>query len=57
MIKFKASNNEKYKIEAIYNNIIYIKKLKVDYLPSFYYLVLLKIYLKEKNTFKLALAI
>ena len=37
-LEFSIGKNEKYKIKAIKNNIIYIKEIK-KYLPSFYYLV------------------
>lgn len=31
-------NNKKYKIGEIYNNIVYIKKLKASHLSKLYYL-------------------
>lgn len=40
IIKFKANNNKEYKLEAIYNSTVYIKKSVLGYLPGFYYLVL-----------------
>ena len=36
--KFDTGNNKKYKVEAIINSAIYIKKAK-GYLPGLYYLV------------------
>ena len=36
--KFEISNNKKYKVEAIQNNAIYVKKAN-GHLPGLYYLV------------------
>ena len=41
--------NEEFKRENIYNNIVYIKKLKTRYLSSIYYLIFQKINVKNKN--------
>lgn len=41
--------NKKYKLNAIENNAVYIKKLKLNHLLRVYYLVLQKDYLEEKN--------
>lgn len=41
--------SKKYEFEAILNNIVYAKIL-ANYLPGFYYLILQKGYIKEKNT-------
>lgn len=49
-LEFEVSNIAKYKIEEILDNEVYAKKLKARYLPEFYYLILQKDYLKEKNT-------
>ena len=39
-LKFKSStNNKEYKIESICNSMVYTKKLKIDHLLGFYYLV------------------
>ena len=43
------NNSKKYKVETIYNNAIYIKKL-INYLLELYYLVFYKNYQKEENT-------
>lgn len=50
-LQFKNNGNgNKYKIEVIWDNVVYAKKLKVEvYLPDFYYLILWKEYLKEEN--------
>lgn len=54
-LQFEAvKNNKKYKIELICNNKIYNIEFEIDYILSFYYLVFLKIYLKDKNIQKLA---
>ena len=49
--KFDVGDNDsgKYKLKAICNSTIYIKKL-ADYLPELYYLVFSKSYLEEENT-------
>lgn len=39
MTKFETENKEKQKIEEIQNNTVYAKESKVNYIPSFYYLV------------------
>ena len=39
-LKFKASgNNEKYKVEGIYNNAVYNRKLEVSYLLGLNHLI------------------
>ena len=48
--------SSKYKIEVIWNNIVYTWKSE-SYLSELYYLVLLKDYLKEKNTWESVLSI
>lgn len=50
-INFDAGNNKsrKYKVKAIWNSAIYVKKSKSGYLPSFYYLVSWKCYSEEEN--------
>ena len=49
-----ADNNEsgKYKIEAIWDNAVYVRESKSGHLPGFYYLVSLKRYPKKENTWK-----
>lgn len=40
MTEFKAGNNKKkYKVERIWDNAIYIKKLAAGHLLGFYYLI------------------
>lgn len=41
--------NRKYKVEAIWNEIVYANKPKSSHLPDFYYLVLWKKDLKKEN--------
>ena len=36
-LDFKASNSKKYKQKVIQNKVIYIKQLKMSYLPKLYY--------------------
>lgn len=57
--KLEASNNnlKEYKVETIWNNVVYTKESKSCYLPGLYYLVFWKSYLKEENTWKPALVI
>ena len=43
----EASNNDKYEINSIWNSVIYAKKLVIEQLSEFYYLVLWKNYSKE----------
>ena len=43
------NKSDEYKMKAIYNNAVYIKKSKSGYLSKLYYLVSWKDYLEEKN--------
>ena len=45
--EFNIDNNKKYKIKAIKDYTIYIKKIR-KYLPNFCYFIFLKDYSKEK---------
>ena len=54
--EFKAGNKKKYKVDNIPDSTVYRSEL-VRQLLGLYYLVLWKGYLKEKNTWKPALAI
>ena len=54
-LKFKAGfNNKEYKVESIYNDTIYVRKLEASHLSDFYYLALWKNYLEDQNTWKFA---
>lgn len=55
-LDFKISDNVKYKIEVIWDKVVYTKELKVEHLLRLYYLILQKNYSK-KNTWESALAI
>ena len=55
--EFKASHDEEYKVDGIWNSAIYAKKWTTGQLPGLYYLVLWKSYSKEENTWEPALAI
>lgn len=57
IIELDIGNNKKYKIEAIYNSMVYAKESKLEHQLGFYYLVLWKKYLEKENTWELALAI
>lgn len=50
MIEYQTANNKKYKIEEVWNNTIYIKKLEINYILGLYYLIFWKDYPKKKNT-------
>ena len=47
-LEFEASNSEEYKMEAIWNTVVYANEAK-DHLPSLYYLVVWKRYPEEEN--------
>ena len=47
--EFQASNNKEYKVDSIWNSMIYTKKSAIKQLPGFYYPVLWKSYFKEEN--------
>ena len=51
------NNSRKYKIKTIWDSFIYTKEWKSDHLSEVYYLIFLKNYLKEVNTWELILAI
>lgn len=56
-LEFEGRDNGKeYEVKKIWNYVVYAKELE-DYLLSLCYLVLWKGYLKEKNTWELALAV
>ena len=46
-LKFDANDNKKYKIEAIKDSAVYIKKTE-KYLPGLYYLIFWKSYPEKK---------
>ena len=57
-MEFDADNNSrKYKMEAFWDSTIYTKELESNHLPGIYHLVFWKRYLKEENTWELALAV
>lgn len=39
-LEFEAGDNIKYKVEAIWDSVVYTRKLEAGHLPKFYYLVL-----------------
>lgn len=51
-LDFKVGNNDKYKVEVIWNILFYIKILKMSHLTKLYYFISSKSYLKEKNMWK-----
>lgn len=57
-MELDTDNDEsiEYKVEVIWNSVVYAKESKSDHLSRFYYLVLWKSYSKKKNTWKLVLA-
>ena len=58
-IKFDAGDNEsrKYKMEIIRDSAVYVKESESGHLPGFYYLVSLKEYPEEENTWEPASAV
>lgn len=57
-MELKAGNKgREYKIEAIFDCMVYARKSKSGHSLELYYLISWKGYLKEKNTYKLALTI
>ena len=57
-IKQDAGNNSgEYKVEAIWNSVLYARELESGHLTGFYYLVSWKRYSKEENTWELVLAV
>lgn len=51
------SNEKKYKVEAICNNVVYVKKSKSSHLSGLDYLISWKSYLEEENIWVLVLAV
>ena len=47
--EFEPGDDKKYKVEAIQNSTVYVKKVD-EHLPGLYYLVAWKSYSKEENT-------
>lgn len=47
-LDFDTGNNKEYKVKTIWDNAVYISKVK-GYLRGFYYLVAWKSYPKEEN--------
>ena len=50
-------NSGEYKVEAIWDSAVYMRKSKSGHLPGLYYLVSWKRYLEEKNTWEPALVV
>lgn len=48
-LELKEGNGEVYEVLAIWDSAVYKKKLESSQLSRLYYLVLLKVYFKEKN--------
>ena len=55
--EFKVSDNKKYKVEGIWDSMVYARELVIGQLLGFYYLILQKDYLKEENTWEPTLVI
>ncbi len=57
-LEFESDGDgEEYEVKAICNSVVNIKESDSGHLPSLYYLVSWKVYLKEKNTWEPALAV
>lgn len=39
IIEFNVDNDKKYRIEIIWNSVVYAKKLEIDYILRFYYYI------------------
>ena len=55
--KFEASDNKEYKVDGIWDSVVYARESATGQLPGLYYLVLWKGYFEEENTWEPALAI
>ena len=56
-LKLEAGNSKEYKVEAIWDNAVYVSKSELGQLPRLYYLVAQKRYSKEENTWEPSFAI
>ena len=56
-LEFEAGNDKKYKVDGIWDSVVYTKESTTDQLPGLYYLVSWKGYPKEENTLEPVLAI
>ena len=58
-MEFDAGDNEsgEYKVEAIRDNVVYMRESESGHLPDLYYLVSWKRYPEEKNTWEPASAV
>lgn len=56
-LEYEAGNDEEYKVEGIWDSIIYTRKSESGHLLRLYYLVSWKDYPKKEGTWKPALAI
>lgn len=56
-LEFKAGKKKKYKIEVIWDSVVYMRELEISYLSKIYYFSFRKTYLENKFTLELILAI
>ena len=47
-----GDDSKKYKVEAIWDSVVYAMEWKLGYLPRLYYLIAWKVYLKEEKTWE-----
>ena len=47
LLELYIGNSKKYKVETIWDSIVYVNKLKVGYLPRLHYLIVWKRYPKK----------
>ena len=50
-LDFEADNSKMYKVKAIWDSVVYVRKLE-GHLPELYYLVVWKGYFEEENTWE-----
>ena len=51
-LEFEAGDNKEYKIDGIWDSVVYAKESMIGQLQKLYYLVSWKSYPKEKNTWE-----
>ena len=55
--ELNAGDKEEYKVEVIWDSVVYARELELGHLPGLYYLVFWKGYPEEENSWELASAV